>query len=202
MLRQRFPALGDMVGHHLNNLLNFLPKSCELANCSLPLSFSPSLLGKTDKLRASSISLTSSWILSSVFVTKHSLSPDCFKSSWTPSTLQSVLKSNNLFFDILHPRRENKESTQNSTCFDSLLLARQRKSSKYTDHNIWRRAEPTFHKESETLRKAVTDAIDPKGKTNLGQYTLFRLQVGNCWDGTALSQPLTHSSHTFSAFWL
>ena len=49
-----------------NNLLNFLPKSCELANCSLPLSFSPSLLGKTDELRASSISLTSSWILSSV----------------------------------------------------------------------------------------------------------------------------------------
>ena len=26
--------------------------------------------------------------------------------------------------------------------------------------------------------------------------------MGNCWDGTALSQPLTHSSHTFSAFWL
>ncbi len=33
--------------------------------------------------------------------------------------------------------------------------------------------------------------------TNLGQYTLFRLQGKNFWNGTALSQPFTLSSVVF-----
>ena len=115
---------------------------------------------------ASSNSPTSSCTLSSVLVTKHNLSPDCFKSSWTPKTLQSVLKSSNLFLDILHPNSEKSESTQNSTCLDSLCLAKQRKSSKYTDHIKWRRVDPTFQSARDTRRKAVTDAMDPKGKTH------------------------------------
>ena len=148
------------------SLLNFLPNTCELANWSLPLSFSPSLLGNMLVQMASSSSLASSSTLSSVLVTKHNLSPDCLKSSWTPRTLQRVLKSNSLLLDILHPSSEKRESTQNSTCLDSLLLARQRKSSKYTDHSRWRRVDPTFHSARETRRKAVTEAMDPKGRTH------------------------------------
>ena len=75
------------------SLLNFLPNTCELANWSLPPSFSPSLLGSMLVRMAPSSSLASSSTLSSVLVAKHNLSPDCLKSSWTPRTLQRVLKS-------------------------------------------------------------------------------------------------------------
>ena len=108
-----------------SSLLNFLPNRCQLANWSLPLSFSPSLLGSILARRASSTSRTSSSTLSSVLVTKHNLSPDCLKSSCAPRTLHRVLKSNSLFLDILHPSNEKRESAQNSTCFDSLLLVKQ-----------------------------------------------------------------------------
>ena len=55
--------------------------------------------------------------------------------------------------------------TQKSTCLDSLLLDRQRKSSKKTDHIMWRREEPIFHSARDTLRKAVMEATEPNGRT-------------------------------------
>ena len=130
MLRQCLSPLSFMAGKNFQQPLNFLPNTCEVANWRLPLSFSPSLLGSILVRRASSSSRTSSSTLSSVLVTKHNLSPDCLKSSCTPRTLQRVLKSKSLFLDIVHPSNEKRESTQNSTCFDSLLLVKQRKSSK------------------------------------------------------------------------
>ena len=117
--------------------------------------------------------------LSSVLVTKQSLSPDGLKSSWTPSTLHKLLNSNSLFLDILHPNKENKASAQKSTCFDSLLLDRHRKSSKYTDHMRWRRADHTFHSARETRRKAVTEAIDPKGRTHRLKIFFAEKQPGS-----------------------
>ena len=66
--------------------------------------------------------------------------------------------------DTLHPRSEKMELTQKSTCLASLSLDKQRKSSKYADHINFKREDPIFQIARETLRKAVTDAMEPKGK--------------------------------------
>ena len=119
--------------------LNFRPKTWALANCSLPLSFSPSDLGRDPEERMRFISWTSSSTLSGVLEIKHKESPDCFRSSWTPNTLQIESKGRSLWVDAFHPSRENTELAQNSTCLDSLALERHRKSSKYADHIRLRR---------------------------------------------------------------
>ena len=67
--------------------------------------------------------------------------------------------------DTFQPKREKMEFTQKSTCLASLSLARQRKSSKYADHINFKRDDPIFQMAKETLRKAVTDAMEPKGRT-------------------------------------
>ena len=67
--------------------------------------------------------------------------------------------------DTFQPKREKREFTQKSTCLASLSLARQRKSSKNADHINFKRDDPIFQMAKETLRKAVTDAIEPKGRT-------------------------------------
>ena len=72
-----------------------------------------------------------------------------------------------LCLDILQLKRENIASTQKSTCLDSLRRAKHRKSSKYADYISRSRDVPIFHMASETLRKAVTEAIDPTGKCTL-----------------------------------
>ncbi len=85
-----------------------------------------------------------------------------------------------LRLDIFQPKRENIASAPKSTCLDSLCRAKQRKSSKYADHISLSRDAPILHMATETLREAVTDAIDPKGRTlclkiladpELGSYT-------------------------------
>ncbi len=146
-------------------LLNFLPKTCELANWSLPLSLSPSALVRSLEVRMPPISLTDSYTLSSVLDTKHSWSPDCLRSIWTPRTLHRESKAMSLCLDILQPKRENITSTQKSTCLDLLCRAWQRKSWKYADHISLSKDAPTFHMAREILRNAVTEAIGPKGKT-------------------------------------
>ena len=113
-----------------SSLLKRRPNICELANWRRPLNFSPSFRGSKFDFIASSISATSSSTLSAVFVTKQMPDPDCFKSSWTPRTLHTVLKSSSLCSDTFHPRSEKSVLTQKSTCLDSLLLARHKKSSK------------------------------------------------------------------------
>ena len=91
-----------------------------------------------------------------------------------------------LRLDILQPSREKIASTQKSTCLDSLRLAKRGKSSKYADHIMLSTDAPIFHIARKTLRKAVTEAIDPKGRTfclkvlaapALGSYTANRNQV-------------------------
>ena len=67
--------------------------------------------------------------------------------------------------DTFQPRSEKMELTQKSTCLASLSLDRQRKSSKYADHISFKRDDPIFQIAKETLRKAVTDAMEPKGHT-------------------------------------
>ena len=113
-----------------SSLLKRLPNICELANWRRPLNFSPSLRGCEFDFIASLISATSSSTRSAVFVTKQMPDPDCLKSSWTPRTLQIVSKSSSLCSETFHPRSEKRVLTQKSTCLDSLLLARHRKSSK------------------------------------------------------------------------
>ena len=125
-----------------NNLLSFLPKTWVLANWSLPLNRSPSALGKTPAERMLSMSWTDSSTLSVVLETRHNESPDCLKSSCTPSTLQIESKGSNLCVDTFHPRSEKMELTQKSTCLASLSLDKQRKSSKYADHVKFKREDP------------------------------------------------------------
>ena len=112
-----------------------------------------------------SMSWTNSSTLSVVLETRHNESPDCLKSSCTPSILQIESKGSNLCVDTFHPRSEKMELTQKSTCLASLSLDRQRKSSKYADHINFKRDDPIFPIAKETLRKAVTDAMEPKGNT-------------------------------------
>ena len=84
--------------------LNLRPKTWALANCSLPLSFSPSDLGRDPEERMRFISWTSSSTLSGVLEIKHKESPDCFRSSWTPNTLQIESKGRSLWVDTFHPK--------------------------------------------------------------------------------------------------
>ena len=109
-----------------NSRLNFRPKTWALANWSLPRSFSPSDLGKDPDERTRFTSWASSSTLSGVLEIKHKESPDCFRSNWTPRTLQIESKGRSLWVDTFHPSRENIELTQKSTCLDSLALERQR----------------------------------------------------------------------------
>ena len=145
--------------------LSFLPKTWVLANWSLPLNFSPSTLGRVFAESMFAMSCTNSSTLSVVLEIIHSESPDCLKSSCTPSTLQIEEKGSSLWVDTFQPKMEKIEFTQNSTCLASLTLARQRKSSKYADHINFKRDDPILQMAKETLRKAVTDAMDPKGRT-------------------------------------
>ena len=150
--RQRFSASCHMVRQNFQQPPEFPSKNLwagELRPSSELLTLTPGKHVRADSF----IQFTNEFLhsLSSVLVTKHSLSPDRFKSSWTPKTLQSVL------------RRVSQRKTQH---LDSLFLAKQRKSSKYTDHIKWRRVDPTFQSARDTRRKAVTDAMDPKGKTH------------------------------------
>ena len=89
-----------------------------------------------------SMSWTNSSTLSVVLETRHSESPDCLRSSCTPSTLQIEEKGSNLRVDPFQPRSEKMELTQKSTCLASLSLDRQRKSSKYADHISFKRDDP------------------------------------------------------------
>ena len=125
----------------------------------------PQLLVRSFDVKMSSISLVSSSTRSSVFETKHSWSPDCLRSICTPRTLHNESKAISFCLDILQPNSKNIVSTQKSTCLDSLRRARHKKPSKYADHKSRSRDVPIFHVASETLRKAVADAIDPNGKT-------------------------------------
>ena len=167
----------------LSPCLKRFPKTCELANCRRPLNLSPSLRGSMLDFKASSINSST---LSSVFATKQRPSPEWRRSSWTPNTLQRVLKSNNLCWDILHPRREKSELTQKSTCLDSLLLDTQRKSSKYTDHMMWRRGTdlPECERYSEECRdgshrpKWENPLLEDFGWWDLGiEHSKVRVQV-------------------------
>ena len=97
--------------------------------------------------------------------TRHNESPDCLRSSCTPSTLQIEEKGSNLCEKTFQPRSEKMELTQKSTWLDSLSLDKQRKSSKYADHISFKRDDPIFQIAKETLRKAVTEAMEPKGST-------------------------------------
>ena len=103
---------------------------------------------------------------------------DCIRSSCIPRTLHNKSKAISLCLDILQPTSENFASTQKSPCLDSLCRARHKKSSKYVDHKSRSRNVPIFHMANETLRKAVTDAIDPKGKT-LGLNILADSELGS-----------------------
>ena len=107
--------------------LSFLPKTWVLANSSLPLNLSPSALGNVPAERMLSMSWTNSSTLSVVLDTRHNESPDCLRSSCTPSTLQIEEKGSNLCVETFQPRIEKTELTQKSTCLDSLFLDKQRK---------------------------------------------------------------------------
>ena len=131
----------------------------------IPLNLSPSALGRVPAERMSFMSWTNSSTLSVVLDTIHNESPDSLRSSCTPSTLQIEEKGSSLCVETFQPRSEKMELTQKSTCLDSLSLDKQRKSSKYADHISFKRDDPIFQIANETLRKAVTDAIEPKGNT-------------------------------------
>ena len=124
---------------------------------------SPSALGKVPAERMLSMSWSNSSTLSVVLDTRHNESPDGLRSSCTPSTLQIEEKGSNLRVETFQPRSEKMELTQKSTCLDSLSLDKQRKSSKYADHISFKRDDPIFQIDKETLRKAVTDAMGTKG---------------------------------------
>ena len=163
------------------SLLNFPQNTRKLTNCSLPLSLSPLTRVRSFDVRMSPISLTNSSTLSSVLETQNTADLQIF---WGPIALRGPCTESQRRWAcvwIYSPtKRENIASMQKSTCLDSLCRAKQRKSSKYADHISWSRNVPIFHMASETLRKAVTEASDPKGKTlclkiladpELGSYT-------------------------------
>ena len=159
-----------------SSLLNFLPKTWELANWSQPRSFSPSRVNPRKCLGTQSLiqflgELLDS--LSSVLVTKQSLSPDCLKSSCNPSALHKALNSSSLFSDILHPNKETRASAQKSTCFDSLLLGMHRKSSKYTDHMRWRRVDPNLPLWKRDSKKKLS--------TRKAGHTVWRSSLKSSW---------------------
>ena len=150
-----------------------------------------------------SMSWTSSSTLSVVLETRHRESPDCLRSSCTPSTLQIEAKGSNLCVETFQPSREKIELTQKSTCLASVSLDRQRKSSTYADHINFKRDDPIFQIAKETLRKAVTDAMEPKGNTLClkilasledGSYTARYESSSNALSesGTCLSKLYSH----------